>query len=175
MTQQEIKKPWYQMYGIMLLLAILPTYYFTYQAISRDENDAQQLKNIRTALNTYYYRTAIFTSIVAMIAALRFRNSTILFMEKTNMSVTPMILPLTGCFVGLSLSREWSNPLILTPAILTEAMLMFLLLTRRSVPVPLLYFKTYSMYYDVVILVILGVCLRSYHKERKETDKFMKA
>lgn len=63
------------------MLSILPTYYLTYKAISADENNFEQHQRVRMALNTYYLRAAFFTSIVAMIAALRFRNPTLVFVE----------------------------------------------------------------------------------------------
>lgn len=61
----------------------------------------------------------MFTSILAMIAALRFRNPNLVFMEQTNMSAIPFILPLITCAIGLSLPPTWSNPLLLTPAFVT--------------------------------------------------------
>lgn len=124
------------------------------------------------AINTYYFRNVMYTSILAMIAALRFRNPTMMFIEKTNMSSAPFVLPLLTSIVGLTLPPEWSTPLVLLPAFVSEGLLMFLLVTRRSVPVPLMYFKVYSMYYDVFILIILGLCLWSYHKESKKLRKY---
>lgn len=84
------------------------------------------------------------------------------------MNVIPLILPLLGCIIGLCLPTTWSNPLLMTPAFVTEGLLTFLLVTRRSIPIPFLYFKTYCLYYDIFVLVILGFYLRSYHKNQKK-------
>ena len=80
------------------------------------------------------------------------------------MSAAPFILPLIANAIGLILPPTWSNPALMLPAFISEGLLMFLLVTRRSVPVPLMYFKVYSMYYDLFVLIILGICLWSYHK-----------
>lgn len=88
------------------------------------------------------------------------------------MSVAPFILPLVTSIVGLSLPPSWSNPAIMIPAFLSEGLLMFLMVTRRSLPVPMMYFKVYAMYYDIFVLVVLGICLWAYHKESKKMRRY---
>ena len=90
------------------------------------------------------------------------------------MSVAPLILPLLGCAIGVSLPLTWTNPaVVLLPAFITEGLMTFFLITRRSTPIPLLYFKTYCLYYDLLVLIILGLYLWSYHKDSKKLKEYI--